>query len=89
MPSCLVQNSSACVHPTVKEKQLLLLNAFIGIFSYISNVVEQLIDFIFRNIHGRCKFSNKVARSCSWDVSKILHIRVVYVTGEAVSASTK
>jgi len=72
-----------------EEKLLLLLSAFIGIFSYISNVVEQLIVFIFRNVHGRCKFANKIARSCSWDVSKILHITVVFITGEAVSASTK
>jgi len=73
----------------VKEKQLLLLDAFIVIFRYISNVVEQLIVFMFRNIRGKCKFANKVARGCSWNVSKILYIRDVYVTGEAVSASTK
>jgi hypothetical protein len=49
--------------------------------------VEQLIVLIFRNIHGRYKFANKVARSCSRNVSKILHTRVLYVTGEATSAS--
>jgi hypothetical protein len=73
----------------VNKKHLLLLNAFIGTFSYISSAVEQLVVFIFRNIHGGCKVANKVARSCSWNVSRILHIIVVYVTGEAVSASTK